>query len=49
MKVTDPPGLLLAGQLELRGLQREVIKRTGKGIETFQGKYSETSFIDGGR
>jgi hypothetical protein len=30
-------------------LQREVIKRTGKGIETFQGKYSGTSFIVGGR
>lgn len=30
-------------------LQREVIKRTGKGIETFQGKYSGTAFIVGGR
>jgi hypothetical protein len=30
-------------------LQREVIRRTGSGIETFQGKYSGSSFIVGGR
>jgi hypothetical protein len=37
------------GSAGFAGLQREVIKRTGKGIETFQGKYSGTSFIVGGR
>ena len=30
-------------------LQREVVKRSGKSIETFQGKYSGASFIVGGR
>ena len=30
-------------------LQREIIKRTGKSIETFQGTYSGTAFIVGGR
>jgi hypothetical protein len=30
-------------------LQREVITRTGKGIDTFQGTYSGTSFVVGGR
>jgi hypothetical protein len=30
-------------------LQREVIKRTGKSIGNFQGQYSGTSFVVGGR
>lgn len=37
------------GSSGFNALQREVIKRTGKSIESFQGKYSGTSFIVGGR